>query len=186
MKLIVCLGNPGPEYELTRHNIGFLAGDCIVEAYGFEKLGKKFKSVLYEGRISSEKVFLIKPQTYMNLSGQAVQLIRSFYKISKEDVLVVFDDFDLPLGSMRVRPKGSAGTHNGMKSVIGECGELGIPRMRLGVGPKPSEMPTKQFVLSRFRDEELEVVGQVIEQASTSIKTWIGEGLERMMNRHNT
>jgi peptidyl-tRNA hydrolase, PTH1 family len=158
MKLIVCLGNPGSDYTVTRHNAGFLFADYLIKTYSFTKEGKKFKSILYSGMIDNEKIFLIKPQTFMNLSGEAVQLIVGFYKLEISDVRVVFDDFELALGTTRFRWKGSGGTHNGMKSIIQLLGHTDIPRLRFGIGPLPENMPVTPFVLGKFEDEELKIL----------------------------
>jgi peptidyl-tRNA hydrolase, PTH1 family len=169
MKLIVCLGNPGLEYRYTRHNAGFLFADYLVDKYSLDKVGKKFKSLLYTGTMDGEKIFLIKPQTFMNVSGEAVQLIMGFYKIDLADVRVVFDDFELELGTVRFRWKGSAGTHNGMKSILQLLGPVDIPRLRLGIGPLPEHMPITPFVLGRFSDDELETLSSVYEKAEVGL-----------------
>ncbi len=169
MKLIVCLGNPGSEYTYTRHNAGFLFADYLIKKHGFNKEGKKFKSSLYSGLIEGEKVFLIKPQTFMNLSGEAVCVIASFYKILPEDIRVVFDDFELALGTTRFRWKGSGGTHNGMKSIIQLLGHTDIPRLRLGIGPLPENIPVTPFVLGKFQDEELKILSDNFSKAEDGL-----------------
>ena len=157
--LIVCLGNPGEKYKHTRHNIGFEVADALVDDLGLEKVGKKFRSVLYKGLLSDVSLFLIKPQTFMNLSGEAVQFISSFYKIPVENILVIYDDVDIPFNTLRYRTKGSAGTHNGMKSIVNLLGSQDFPRLRLGVGPVPEDCyDLSDFVLGSFSSEELSVM----------------------------
>ncbi len=154
--VIVGLGNPGSKYELTRHNIGFLLIDYLIDHFDAKKIGKKFKSIVYEAVINDKRCLLVKPQTYMNLSGEAVQLILGFYKLSPDKLMVAFDDFDLDFGKLRMRLKGSAGTHNGMKSIVNLLKTNEFKRYRLGIGPKPDHLPADAFVLSRFDDNELE------------------------------
>jgi len=154
MYLIVCLGNPGDDYKSHRHNVGFRVGDTIIKTHGLDKTGKKFKSIIYRGTILGKKIILIKPQTYMNLSGEAIQIAKSFFKIPDSHILVIYDDLDINFSTIRFRASGSAGTHNGMKSVIQVLGTDQFPRIRVGIGPKPEEWATKDFVLSNFSNEE--------------------------------
>ena len=155
MKLLVCLGNPGKQYEGTRHNAGFLFADYLINKHSFSKVGKKFKGIVYEGRIQDHKVMILKPETFMNVSGEAVQPMASFYKLSSTDVWVAYDDFDIDYGTTRYRERGGAGTHNGMKSVISSLGTQDFPRLRIGVGPLPENWNVSDFVLSRFSNDEL-------------------------------
>jgi PTH1 family peptidyl-tRNA hydrolase len=186
MKLICCLGNPGTQYQYTRHNIGFRIGEALIKEFKCEKIGSKFKSILYKGQIGLETVFIQFPTTFMNLSGEAFQPLKAFYKIDAQDSLVVFDDFDIPLGSTRIRGAGSAGTHNGMKSVIQVAGHQVIPRLRAGIGPLPQHMRVNDFVLSNFTaDEEREAIPQLITKSSKIIQTWITDGLQKAMNIGN-
>jgi len=175
MLLIVCLGNPGKTYANNRHNVGFMVGDLLIDTLDLSKQGKKFKSVVYNGCVQQEKVALIQPQTYMNLSGEAVQTISAFYKIELDHVLVIYDDVDLPFGTLRMREKGSAGTHNGMRSVIQCLGSGDFPRLRLGVGPVPARWNIADFVLSDFSAEELQQLGDVFQQAVKTVQDWIGQ-----------
>ena len=154
MKLIVCLGNPGLRYKFTRHNIGFRVGDALIKDLSLSKTGKKFKSVLYQGHINQESLYLLKPQTYMNLSGEAVQLCCSYYNIAMEDCVVIYDDVDLPFGKLRFRHQGKAGTHNGMKSIVSLLKTTAIPRLRFGVGMPTDSQDLADFVLSPFTKEE--------------------------------
>ena len=135
--LIVFLGNPGPKYECTRHNAGFMAGDALAKKLGVSINRLRFKALTAAAEINGEKVLLMKPQTFMNLSGEAVGQAARFYKIPPERVLVVSDEISLPLGKLRVRPKGSAGGHNGLKSIIASLGSDAFPRIRIGVGAPP-------------------------------------------------
>jgi peptidyl-tRNA hydrolase, PTH1 family len=185
MFLIVCLGNYEKKYNFNRHNAGFRAGDSIISTFNFEKIGKKFKSIVYEGMIGTEKVYLIKPQTYMNLSGEAAQLISAFYKIPHQQICVIYDDFDLPLGTIRIRQKGSAGTHNGLKSMISLLGTTSFPRIRIGIGPKPDFMAVVSFVLSDFTKEEESNLGDIFERTTQAIKTIITDGIHKAMNNYN-
>jgi len=158
MIAIVGLGNPGSQYEKTRHNIGFLAADTICSYFGFRFSGQKFKSQFFEGSIESVPVKLIKPNTYMNLSGEAVKALISFYKIPLDQVWVIYDDIDLEFGKLRIRKEGTAGTHNGMKSIVQELGSTQFPRLRMGIGPKPPAWNLSDFVLANFTKNELECV----------------------------
>ncbi len=163
MKLIVCLGNPGEKHKKTRHNIGFRIADSLIKDLSLSKVGNKFKSKLYEGKAGREKLFLIKPDTFMNLSGEAVQPLLGFYKIPLENMLVIYDDVDIPFGKIRFRPKGSAGTHNGMRSIINILGSGDFPRLRFGVGPVPLKWHIADFVLSNFTTEEEKELPELIQ-----------------------
>ena len=138
MKVIVGLGNPGKEYENTKHNIGFLAIDRLAERFGINVKQIKHKALTGEGFAEGKKVMLVKPQTYMNLSGQSVREVLSYYKVESEDFIVIYDDIDIPIGTLRLRAKGSAGTHNGMKSIIYDLKDDGFPRVRVGIGGERS------------------------------------------------
>jgi len=185
MLLVVGLGNPGDKYTQTRHNIGFKVVDQFVSEVGLQKVGTKFKSKLFEGSVDGQKVLAIKPQTYMNLSGEAVQLIKGFYKLEDTQIMVVFDDFELNLGDIRIRAKGSAGTHNGMKDIVQRLG-LTIPRLRMGIGPRDPHIPVTNFVLANFLAVEKEPVSTVIDTASLALKSWVKDGLDRSMNKYNS
>ena len=170
MKLILCLGNPGQEYEKHRHNVGFRFGDFLIDQFNFQSAGKKFKSHLYEGIIHGEKCLLLKPQTYMNLSGEALVAAVSFYKLLVMDCVVVYDDFDIPFSALRFRQSGSAGTHNGMKSVVQLLGSLEIPRLRIGIGPLPEGRSVVDFVLSNFLPEEEKKLHDVFVEGSDMLQ----------------
>lgn len=167
MKLIVCLGNPGSEYERHRHNVGFRFGDYLVQDFGFHSSGKKFKSDIFEGFIRGEKCILLKPSTYMNNSGEAIVAASSFYKLSPMHTVVVYDDFDIPFGELRFRQSGSGGTHNGMKSVVQLMGSVEVPRLRIGIGPLPEKMSIVNFVLSNFLSDEETKLPDIFKDATS-------------------
>ena len=184
--LVVFLGNPGPRYECTRHNAGFMAGDALAKKLGVNINKLRFKALTAECEINGERVLLMKPQTFMNLSGEAVGEAARFYKIPPEHVLVVSDEVSLPLGKLRVRQKGSAGGHNGLKSIIAALGSDGFPRVRIGVGAPPHpEYDMADWVLSVFRNQDLEDMQSAAQRAAEAVITYISDGPERAMNRFN-
>jgi PTH1 family peptidyl-tRNA hydrolase len=184
--MAVLLGNPGREYERTRHNIGFMLADLAASRLAPGERWRDWKGLgLYlELESSGRKVFLLKPQTYMNLSGQAAQSLASFYKIPAAGVLAVYDDLALPFGKLRLRKDGSAGSHNGMASVIAALGSAAA-RLRLGIGPRPGHIQGKDFVLSGFSKEEGERLPEFLDRACAAFKTALEDGLETAMNRYN-
>lgn len=184
MYIIAGLGNPGSKYENTRHNMGFKAIDAMASEFGIDVNRAKFKGLIGEGRIGSEKVILLKPQTYMNLSGQSVREIMNFYKIPEESLIVIYDDFDLPIGSIRVRKSGGPGTHNGMKSVVQELGSRKFPRVRVGIGS--SDGSTIQFVIGKVGKDEQQILNEAAEAAASAAADIIRIGIENAMNIHNT
>lgn len=184
MYIIAGLGNPGSKYENTRHNMGFKAIDAMASEFGIDMNRAKFKGLIGEGRIGSEKVILLKPQTYMNLSGQSVREIMNFYKIPEENLIVIYDDFDLPIGSIRVRKSGGPGTHNGMKSVVQELGSRKFPRVRVGIGS--SDGSTIQFVIGKVGKDEQQILNEAAEAAASAAADIIRIGIENAMNIHNT
>ena len=184
MYIIAGLGNPGSKYENTRHNMGFKAIDAMASEFGIDVNRAKFKGLIGEGRIGTEKVILLKPQTYMNLSGQSVRDIMNFYKIPEENLIVIYDDFDLPIGSIRVRKSGGPGTHNGMKSVVQELGSRKFPRVRVGIGS--SDGSTIQFVIGKVGKDEQQILNEAAEAAASAAADIIRIGIENAMNIHNT
>lgn len=184
MYIIAGLGNPDSKYENTRHNMGFKAIDAMASEFGIDVNRAKFKGLIGEGRIGSEKVILLKPQTYMNLSGQSVREIMNFYKIPEENLIVIYDDFDLPIGSIRVRKSGGPGTHNGMKSVVQELGSRKFPRVRVGIGS--SDGSTIQFVIGKVGKDEQQILNEAAEAAASAAADIIRIGIENAMNIHNT
>ena len=183
--LVVFLGNPGPKYAGTRHNAGFLTADAAEKRYGVSINRSRFKALTASCELGGEKVLLMKPQTYMNLSGDAVQQAVSFYKIPAEHVLVVSDEMSLPVGKIRIRPKGSAGGHNGLKSIISVLGTENFPRIRLGVGAPPPEYDVKDWVLSTFRNQDADDFYAAAERAAQAVEAYISLGPEKAMNLYN-
>ena len=184
--LLVFLGNPGPKYECTRHNAGFMAADALAKKLGVSINRARFKALTAPAEINGEKVLLMKPQTYMNLSGEAVGEAARFYKILPERVIVVSDEVSLPLGKLRVRMKGSAGGHNGLKSIIASLGSDNFPRVRIGVGAPPHpDYDMADWVLSVFRNQDLEDMLSAADKAADAVITYVTDGPERAMNRFN-
>lgn len=184
MFLIVGLGNPGREYDHTRHNVGFDVIDLLSAKYNIEINRRKFKGVYGDGKIKGERVILLKPTTYMNLSGESLREVIDFYKIPNENVLVIYDDISLEVGRLRIREKGSAGGHNGIKSIISHLGSDVFPRIKLGVG-QPSKGDLADFVLGKFSSEEREKVKKVFEAAANAVEVVIEEGTVEAMNKYN-
>ncbi len=183
MRLVVGLGNPGREYARTRHNIGFHAVDELVARLAGVSGRSRFRAVLSEGVRGTEKIVTIKPQTFMNLSGTSVREAIHWYKLDLEDVLVVVDDMDLPLGQIRLRPDGSAGGHNGLKSIFSELGTTTVPRMRVGIGRGGGS--STAHVLSRFNESEAAELPEIVERAVDAIERWIDVGIVSAMNEIN-
>lgn len=186
MKLIVGLGNPGRQYAETRHNVGFMAIDYLAGKLGVKVDKIKFKSVVGEGFLGTEKVVLAKPQTYMNLSGEAVLDMVQWYKLDPADILVIYDDMDLPAGKLRLRMKGSAGGHNGMKSIIYLLQSDQFPRLRIGIGrPTNEKMESVDFVLGRFNKEQQELMVDAVKKAGEAALAAIEKGVAKAMNEVN-
>lgn len=173
MKLICGLGNPGDEYKNTRHNAGFIFIDKFAESLNSSGFKKKndFNALIAESGDGIDKIIFVKPLTFMNRSGESVSKIANFYKIHAADIFIVYDDIDLPLGSIRFRKNGSAGTHNGMKSIIANLGSQDFPRLRLGIESRTNKnFPLDAFVLSRFTDEELDIFNKSLEEGVEVLK----------------
>ncbi|MGP1441449.1 MAG: aminoacyl-tRNA hydrolase [Anaerovoracaceae bacterium] len=185
MKVIVGLGNPGKEYENTKHNIGFLTLDRLSERLGISIKQIKHKALTGEGFVKGQKLMLVKPQTYMNLSGQCVREVMQYYKLEPENLIVIYDDLDIPIGTLRLRAKGSAGTHNGMKSIIYDIQEDGFPRVRVGIGGE-RKGNLANYVISGFRKEDINTVETAVEKAADAVECWIDEGINAAMNKFNT
>jgi PTH1 family peptidyl-tRNA hydrolase len=183
-QLIVGLGNPGTRYAKNRHNIGFMVVERLAKKYEIGLDRKKAKAQFGTGRIGECPVILAKPQTFMNLSGDSVGRLSDFFDIQSEDILVIYDEIDLPFGMMRIREKGGSGGHNGMKSVIGRIGQ-NFHRIRLGVDRPPGRMEPASYVLSDFKVDELPVVEEMIEAAIEAIETILSSGLDLAMTRYN-
>ena len=185
MKLIVGLGNPGYEYHLTPHNLGFRAVDRLAEDCGVDLAHREAQALAAQTTIEGVDVLLAKPQTYMNLSGMAVARLMVKHLLSVQDLIVLVDDVDLPLGSLRIRRRGSAGGHNGLKSVIGALQSDEFVRVRLGVRPERRVEDLVSYVLGRFRDDDLEIVAAMLEQAGEAVRVILKEGPQQAMNRFN-
>lgn len=186
MWLIVGLGNPGAQYTQTRHNFGFAAVETLAERHGLAFHTKRANSHIAEGTIGGQRVALVKPQTFMNLSGQAVSNLRSWYKIDPaRELLVVYDDLDLPFGKLRFRERGSPGTHNGMRSIVGQLGGGDFPRLRLGIDPPPGKMDVAAYVLARFAPEQQAALPTLLPTVADALDVVIREGLSAAMNRYN-
>ncbi len=174
MKVIVGLGNPGKEYENTKHNFGFMFLDYISTKLNLGSF-KKFKNAkILETKINEEKVVLVKPQTYMNLSGDCVIEIKNWYKIQNKDLLIIYDDFDIPFGSIRYKEKGSGGTHNGMKDIINKISTMDIPRLRLGTGGLKNENEEIiSFVLSKFSKSQMDNIQNIFDEAYLKLREFL-------------
>nr|WP_312578680.1 aminoacyl-tRNA hydrolase [Sedimentibacter sp.] len=184
MYIIAGLGNPGKEYSGTRHNVGFDTIDCLAQKYNVSLNKLKFNSVYGEININGEKVMLVKPVTYMNRSGIAIAEIVNFYKIPIENLIVIYDDIDIPPGTLRIRPHGSSGTHNGMKSIIYQLQDDKFPRLRIGIGRNP-DMDLADYVLQKFSKEEREKIDSIIKSASDAVEEIIFKDLDSAMQKFN-
>ncbi len=185
MFLIIGLGNPGGKYAGTRHNIGFDAVTALADAYHIDLKNKECKGLTGTGAIAGMKVKLVQPQTFMNNSGECVRALMDFYKVSAEDILVICDEVSLPTGKLRIRGKGSAGGHNGMKSIISHIGTSDFARLRIGVGEKPEGWELADHVLAHFPKEEEPTVREALKRATEAVTCILDEGVESAMNRFN-
>jgi len=184
--LIVFLGNPGPRYQGTRHNAGFMAANAMEKAKGVRINRSRFKALTAECDMGGEKVLLMKPQTFMNLSGEAVAQAVRFYKIAPEHVIVISDEMSLAVGKLRIRTKGSAGGHNGLKNIISHLGTEQFPRIRMGVGAVPHpDYDVKDWVLSVFRDKDAEDMAACAKRAAEAAECYIVNGPDKAMNLFN-
>ena len=180
-KLIVGLGNPGPRYAFNRHNAGFQCLDRLARKHGLSFTKTQFRAHLASGEIEGTKVILAKPLTFMNLSGEAIRPLVRWYKVHLQDLLVIYDDLDLPLGKLRLRPKGGAGGHRGMLSIIEALGTQDFPRLRLGIG-RPVTGDAVTYVLSDFTPEEQKVMEEAYQKAITTVEVFLTQGLEAALN----
>lgn len=183
--IIIGLGNPGKKYENTRHNVGFITIDYLASKYGVSVTKLKHKALYGDGSIAGNRVILVKPQTFMNLSGESVREIIEWYKAPMSNIVLVYDDIDLAVGRIRVRPKGSAGTHNGMRSVLYQIRSDEFPRVRIGVGRPPEGWDLADFVLSRFGEDEKKAVEESVLKAAEAVTTIMESGVEAAMNKYN-
>ena len=184
MWMLCGLGNPGRKYQKNRHNVGFMAVERIADAHGISLSQVEQRAVVGSGQIAGRSVVLAKPQTFMNKSGDAIGPLVNYYKMDLGDVLVIYDDLDLPLGTLRLREVGGAGGHNGMKSIIQHLGN-GFPRLRLGIGRPPGRMPPAAYVLQDFGDEEWPIVEQMLGRAADAVDVFLRDGVELAMSRFN-
>ena len=185
MYIIAGLGNPESKYDKTRHNIGFRLIDELAVRNGITFSDRKHNGLVGKGTISGEKVILLKPLTYMNLSGECVGPAADYYKVEPENVIILFDDISLDVGRIRIRKKGSAGGHNGIKSIIAHLGSENFPRLKFGVGDKPKEMDLADYVLGRFSSQDEATVSEGIKRACEAVECMIGEGCDAAMNKYN-
>jgi peptidyl-tRNA hydrolase, PTH1 family len=185
VKVVVGLGNPGPKYEQTRHNIGFLVIRELATRLGAGKARRRFDAQLAEGKLGDEKVLLAAPQTYMNESGRSVRQIVDFYALPLSEVLLVCDDFNLDLARLRMRSGGSAGGQKGLADTIRHLGTEEFPRLRIGIGRAPEQMDAADFVLSRFKKGEIKSIESAVVRAAEGVEIWIRSGLDRAMNQVN-
>ena len=184
--MVVFLGNPGPKYDGTRHNVGFRVGDVVAKRCGVSIRRLKNRALTAECELGGQRVLLVKPQTYMNLSGEAVRPLADFYKLPPERVLVVSDETALEPGRIRLRPGGSAGGHNGLKSIIQHLGTDGFPRLRLGVGAPPhQDYDMADWVLGVLRGEDARLLDQAAEKAADAIECCISQGIDKAMSLYN-
>ncbi len=185
MKIIVGLGNPTREYAGTRHNVGFSVIYNISDAYNIPVETKKHKALIGKGVIEGEKVVLAMPQTYMNLSGESVRELMDFYKCDLSDLIVIYDDISLDVGKLRIRAKGSAGGHNGIKNIIAHLGTQEFTRIKIGVGEKPAKMDLADYVLGHFSKEEQTVIRESADRAREAVCEIITHGAASAMNKYN-
>lgn len=185
MKVIIGLGNPGKKYEDTRHNVGFLAIDKISKDWGIPVQQNKFRALVGEGFAGTEKVLLVKPQTYMNLSGESVNEVLTFYKLTSDDMIVIYDDLDLPVGKLRLRAKGSAGGHNGIKSIIAHLSTQEFNRIKIGIDRPRMGGSVSDYVLSPFAKSDLPAISEAIEKAALACEAWLKEPFVKVMNQYN-
>lgn len=185
MVVVVGLGNPGDRYAQTKHNIGFITIDYLAGQHNININKIKHKALIGEGSIAGQRVILVKPQTFMNLSGQSVMDIVNFYKVPIENLIVIYDDIDLPVGKVRIRPSGSSGTHNGMRNIIYLLGKQDFPRVRIGVGKQPDYMDLADYVMTKFNDEEKPLMLEAVKNSALAIEEIVKSGINIAMNKYN-
>ena len=186
MKLVAGLGNPGPRYAQTRHNVGYLVVDELARRWGtrVEKYEGRYEALVAEGQAAGERVLLLKPQTFMNLSGRSILAAQQFYKLAFSDLLVVCDDLDLPAGRIRLRAGGSGGGQKGLENILLHLASNDIPRLRVGIG-KVDKSVTTEYVLSRFAPDERGLIAEAVTLAADAVECWVDGGIEAAMNRFN-
>ena len=183
--LLIGLGNPGREYQNNRHNFGFMLIDRIAVRINAQGLKVQSKAIVTSGTYQDRKIILAKPQTYMNLSGQAAQGLLNFYKLPIEHMLIAHDDLDIPFGTIRIRPKGGPGGQGGMASTIEKLGTKDFPRLRLGIGRPPGRMDPAAFVLQDFSREEMKILSEILDRAADAALEFVVNGVEKAMNKYN-
>ncbi|MDD6231404.1 aminoacyl-tRNA hydrolase [Frisingicoccus sp.] len=185
MYLIAGLGNPSKTYEGTRHNVGFAMIDAIADAFQIDVTTKKHKAIVGRGVIEGMKVILAKPQTYMNLSGESIREIADFYKIDPENMIIIYDDISLDVGRLRIRKKGSAGGHNGIKNIIAHLGTDVFPRIKVGIGEKPQGWDLADYVLSKYSKEEQQALREASDDVIGAVKLMVMDNIDAAMNQYN-
>ena len=183
MKMIVGLGNPGKEYENTRHNMGFIVLDNFAKSLGISIDKNKFNALYKDLFVAGEKVLLVKPLSYMNLSGEAIRAVMDYYKIDVKDIIIIYDDIALNIGKIRIRANGSDGGHNGIKSIISHIGTNNFNRIKIGIGPQIG--PSEYFVLNNFPKEQSEILKEVLDKSIDAAKSIMLDGIEKTQNKFN-
>lgn len=184
MHIICGLGNPGKEYENTRHNMGFLTMDVLSSRLGIPIKKIKHKSLIGQGFVGGRKIVLVKPQTYMNISGEAIRPLMDYFRAEIEDLIVVYDDIDLAVGDLRIRRSGSGGTHNGMRSIIYQLGRDDFPRIRIGIG-EHGIIPLEKYVLGKYTEQERPLLAEAVQNAAQACETFIKEGIDETMRLYS-
>ena len=185
MYVIAGLGNPGREYEGTRHNVGFMTLDALADKYNIDVREKAFKGLIGKGVIEGNKVILVKPQTYMNLSGECIRQVMDYYKVDPSEFIVIYDDISLGVGQLRIRAKGSAGGHNGIKNIIAHLGGQVFPRIKVGVGEKPPKYDLADYVLGHFSKVEQELMSEGYDNAVKAVELIVSDQMSEAMNEYN-
>ncbi|OON97533.1 MAG: aminoacyl-tRNA hydrolase [Epulopiscium sp. Nele67-Bin005] len=186
MKLIVGLGNMGIKYSKTRHNIGFEVVDYIAQEHGISLSKNKFKAIIGDGKINGESVIIMKPQTYMNLSGEAIAPCMAWHKLTKEDIIIIYDDVSLEVGDVRIKKSGSAGGHNGIKSIIAHVGSQDFPRIKVGVGQKPQGWDLADHVLGKFSFAEQDILKEKFPLINEATESFVTKNIDVTMNNYNS
>ena len=185
MKIVIGLGNPGEKFTYTRHNVGFMVIDRLASKLKVDSFESKWKGMVGKRFVKGEEIYLVKPTTYMNLSGKCVKSIMDDTAVGLQDILVVLDDVELPIGTIRIRARGSSGGHNGLQSIIDECASEDFPRLRVGIGKPSGGVDLVDYVLSNFEPHELRLMETVVDKAVDAVICWIFEGVENAMSKFN-
>lgn len=186
MKLIICLGNPGEKYAKTRHNVGFMFADVLSDRIGSSfTLEQKFKAYISKGVYNNEALWIVKPQTFMNLSGESLNALKTFYKIDINDLFLVYDDISLNIGTMRFRPKGSDGGHNGVKSIIKYASTQVFDRLKIGIGPQPPFFKSEEYVLQNFPEQDFDTLKKTLNTAIDAFLYYLENGMVKTQNKYN-